>query len=86
MKKTTWIILISVTILAAAAIWFFWLRKEPEVVMIDSQKVQLGHVANFITATGTLQPVDTVAVGAQISGIIKTVYVDFNSPVKKGQL
>ncbi len=55
-------------------------------VIIDTQKSKIGNVAIAITATGTLEPVDTVAVGSQISGIIKNVYVDFNSPVKKGQL
>ena len=39
-----------------------------------------------MTATGTVQPVDTVAVGTQVSGTISEVYVDFNSKVKKGQL
>ena len=35
---------------------------------------------------GTVQPVDTVAVGTQVSGTISKVYADFNSKVKKGQL
>ena len=48
--------------------------------------MQLGTVSISVTATGTLQPVDTVAVGSQISGNVKSVFVDFNSPVKKGQL
>jgi HlyD family secretion protein len=39
-----------------------------------------------VTATGTVNPVTTVLVGTQVSGTIKNIYVDFNSPVKKGQL
>jgi HlyD family secretion protein len=46
----------------------------------------VGYIANAITATGTVEPVDTVAVGTQVSGTISKVYVDFNSKVKKGQL
>ena len=86
MKKNTWIIVIISLIIAAVAVWFFIFRKPDEVIILETQKVVLGTVSNSITATGTLQPVDTVAVGTQISGTIKNVYVDFNSPVKKGQL
>ena len=86
MKKSTWILLIIIVLLAAMATWYFYFRKEEILVIIDTQKAHKGNVANSITATGTLEPVDTVAVGSQISGIIKNVYVDFNSPVKKGQL
>ncbi len=86
MKKSTWILLIIIVLLAAIATWYFYFRKEEILVIIDTQKAHIGNVANSITATGTLEPVDTVAVGSQISGIIKNVYVDFNSPVKKGQL
>jgi len=56
------------------------------VIILETEKVQYGSVATTITAIGTLQPVDTVAVGSQISGTIQKVYADFNSPVKKGQL
>jgi RND family efflux transporter, MFP subunit len=39
-----------------------------------------------VTATGTVNAVTTVLVGTQVSGTIKTLYVDYNSPVKDGQL
>ena len=39
-----------------------------------------------VEATGTIKPVQTVEIGAQVSGMIKEVYVDYNSHVKKGQL
>jgi HlyD family secretion protein len=39
-----------------------------------------------VTATGTVNAVTTVLVGTQVSGTIKNMYVDFNSPVKKGQI
>ncbi|MET0298247.1 MAG: efflux RND transporter periplasmic adaptor subunit, partial [Flavitalea sp.] len=47
---------------------------------------QMGYISNSVTATGTIQPVDTVSVGTQVSGTISAVYADFNSTVKKGQL
>lgn len=43
-------------------------------------------IIKIIEASGTINPVQTATVGAQVSGKITAVYVDFNSPVKKGQL
>jgi len=43
-------------------------------------------ITNSITATGTVEPVQTVTVGTQVSGIINKIYVDYNSEVKEGQL
>lgn len=86
MKKSTWITLVIAVVVVGIIIWFWKFRKPDEVVLIDTVKVAYGNVTNSITATGTLQPIDTVAVGSQVSGTIKNVYVDFNSPVKKGQL
>ncbi|HUK37343.1 MAG TPA: biotin/lipoyl-binding protein, partial [Vicinamibacterales bacterium] len=51
-----------------------------------TEKVDRGDVTMTVTATGTLSAVTTVAVGSQVSGVIARLYVDFNSPVKKGQL
>jgi HlyD family secretion protein len=86
MKKYRWIIIITSIVIAGVAVWFWKFRKAEEVILLQTEKVEYGSVSNSVTATGTLQPVDTVAVGSQISGTIKKVYVDFNSPVTKGQL
>ena len=43
-------------------------------------------IENTVTATGTIEPVETVEVGTQVSGKVETIYVDFNSVVKKGDL
>ncbi|SEM25828.1 HlyD family secretion protein [Syntrophus gentianae] len=51
-----------------------------------TEEVSRGNVRALVTATGTVNAVTTVLVGTQVSGTIKTLYVDFNSPVKKGQL
>jgi len=48
--------------------------------------VTRGTIQQTVTATGTVNAVTTVLVGTQVSGTIKTLYVDFNSRVKKGQL
>jgi HlyD family secretion protein len=51
-----------------------------------TEPVTLGDIQQTVTATGTVNAVTTVQVGTQVSGTIKTLYVDFNSRVKKGQL
>jgi HlyD family secretion protein len=49
-------------------------------------KIERGTVTQTVTATGTINPVITVQVGSQVSGLIKSLYADFNSVVKAGQL
>jgi HlyD family secretion protein len=48
--------------------------------------VSIGDIEQSVTATGTVNAVTTVLVGTQVSGTVKTLFVDFNSRVKKGQL
>lgn len=86
MKKWKWLIILLVLALAAGAVWFWKFRKKEEKVQLETEVPQYGNVAISITATGTIQPVDTVSVGTQVSGTIAQVYADFNSAVKKGQL
>lgn len=82
-KKVLIIILVVVAVLA---VWFFFFRKKEKLVMIETEKPQYGHIYTSVTATGYVQPVDTVTVGTQVSGTLKYIYADFNSQVKKGQL
>jgi HlyD family secretion protein len=50
-----------------------------------TEKISRGEIKSIVTATGTVNAVTTVSVGTQVSGTIQKLYVDFNSPVKKGQ-
>lgn len=43
-------------------------------------------ITQFVEASGTINPVNTVSVGSTVSGLVKAIYVDYNSEVKKGQL
>jgi HlyD family secretion protein len=86
MKKRTWIILIGIVVAAGVLIWYFKFRDNGTVIVLQTDHPHTGTLSNSVTATGTIQPVDTVAVGTQVSGTIKNVYADFNSTVKKGQL
>jgi HlyD family secretion protein len=58
----------------------------PDVPQYKTQEAQRGNLTVTVTATGTLNAVITVEVGSQVSGTIKELLADFNSPVKKGQL
>jgi HlyD family secretion protein len=85
-KNKKWLIWLIGGLIAAGAIWYFFIKEEEVKIRLETIKPAMGEISNSITATGTIQPVDTVAVGTQVSGIIKNLYVDFNSQVKKGQL
>ena len=80
MKK---ILAVIVVIFAVAFILF---RNRGNAVKYRTEKVTRGDIEAVITATGTVNAVTMVLVGTQVSGTIKNIYVDFNSPVKKGQV
>lgn len=85
MKKKGIIAAAAVIILLATGAFFF-LNHEDTGPKYRMEKVSKGDVRATVTATGTVSAITTVLVGTQISGTIKTLYVDFNSPVKKGQV
>jgi HlyD family secretion protein len=82
-KRILWI---TITLVAVSIAVVLILRDRSPEIVLATEKPHFGYIANAVTATGTVQPVDTVAVGTQVSGTISKVYVDFNSKVKKGQL
>lgn len=83
MKKILIGILI-VMILGVAAFIFF--RNKDSGLKYRTEKITKGDIETNVTATGAVNAVTTVLVGTQVSGTVKNIYVDFNSPVKKGQL
>jgi len=52
----------------------------------ETEAPQRGELVVHVTATGTLQPINQVDVGSELSGLVKEVFVDFNDVVRKGQL
>lgn len=86
-KKISKILVFAVLLLAAAVLIYFFSRKEKaEEITFDTAKVVKSNIQNSITATGTIEPVTSVSVGTQVSGIVSKLYVDYNSVVKKGQV
>src|SRR5581483_5943067 len=86
MKRYKWIIWIVIILIVVIGIWFWKFRKKEQPLVLETEQPHYGYIATSVTATGTIQPVDTVTVGSQVSGTISKVYVDFNDKVKKGQL
>jgi len=79
---------IAIGVVAVAIIALFLLSggKKEEKVSFDTAKVMKSNIQTSITATGTIEPVTSVTVGTQVSGIVSHLYVDYNSVVKKGQV
>ena len=73
-------------IVALAAVTLFTGCKEEQKTSFSTAKVEKGNIQTSITATGTIEPVTSVTVGTQVSGIVSKLYVDYNSVVKKGQI
>jgi len=85
MKKKIIIIVISIAVIGIAA--YYILSKNKKVAPVwKIAKVEKGSVIVTVTATGTINPDTTVQVGAQVSGIVSQIYVDFDSVVRKGQI
>jgi HlyD family secretion protein len=84
MKK---LILIVVVVLAVgAAVGAYYMRRGGPEPTVSTLPITRGDIAEVIQATGTLQAVETVDVGTQVSGVVQELYADFNSIVKRGQV
>ena len=80
------IVLLLVVALGAGGVWYYFRGKAEKQPEFQTTKVGRGDIIQAVTATGDLQPVMTVDIGAQVSGQIKEVMVDFNSIVKQGDV
>ena len=85
-NKKTWVIVAVVIAIVAVAAYLFAGGKKQETVSFETAKVERTTISSTITATGTIEPVTSVTVGTQVSGIVSKLYVDYNSVVKKGQV
>ncbi len=82
-KKKWFIVLGLATTVAVVAAFSFGPKDSTQYF---TQKAQRGDIHDLVEATGTINAVTTVQVGSQVSGTIQTLYADFNSHVKKGQV
>lgn len=84
-KKKLFVIFGIIAFVALFALVFALKFSKSETRYI-TQNPTLGEISQDVSATGTLEPTDTVEVGSQISGTIYEVLVDVNDEVKKGQI
>jgi HlyD family secretion protein len=82
------IVQLLVVVALAAAGYYYYSRQQAATGLPEytTTTVARGEITQVITATGQLDAVLSVDVGSQISGLIQKLHVDFNSPVKKGDL
>ena len=86
-KRHLYVIALATAIVALAiGAYLWWTGGFKPDVEYRLAKIERGSITAAVSATGTLTPVVSVQVGSQVSGQLKEIYVDYNSPVKKGQL
>ncbi len=85
-KSKLFLFVLAVIILFTAGYWYYSSSSSNSEEQYRFTKVEKGNIESIVTATGTLNPVTTVQVGSQVSGIISKIFVDYNSHVKKGEL
>ena len=86
MNKKKALVIAAVAAIVALAVWLLSGGKKEEKITFDTAAVAPANIMNSITATGTIEPVTSVTVGTQVSGIVSKLFVDYNSVVKKGQV
>ena len=70
----------------AWGVWYVYFRDGGAEYVYRTQPVTRGSISATVSATGSVNPVEMVDVGTQVSGTLKEIYVDYNSRVTKGQL
>ncbi len=87
-KKFIWIILILLIISGGAYYYYFYINKANESNKISyvTKMIEKGDVIVSVTATGNLEPTNSVDIGIEVSGTLKEIYVDFNDKVEVGQV
>jgi len=85
-KKIIWIIVVLVVVAGAILGLTVFRNGKNGVIKYKTETIARGDVEALVVTSGTLNPIEIVDVGAQVSGKIEKLYADFNSPVTKGQI
>jgi HlyD family secretion protein len=78
-------VIIPIAVALVLGVGFVYNLKSHE-VKYQTEKLSQCTITDIVEASGTINPVNTVSVGSTVSGLMKEIYVDYNSEVKKGQL
>jgi len=79
-------VVVVIAVVALAAFWFLNQENTEAASPYRFVTLEQGDLEAIVSSTGTLNPVTTVQVGTQVSGIISHIYVDFNDNVRRGQV
>jgi len=85
-RTATWVVLAALVSATAAAWWWVGRREAAAAPRYVTQPAARGALTVTVTANGTLQPTQLVAVGSELSGTVSRVLVDVNERVRKGQV
>lgn len=81
--KKQYIIAISITVALLVFVLLFFKSNSEKYI---TKEIKRQTITQYVEASGTIKPINTIAVGTQVSGTVAKIYVDFNSVVKKGDL
>src|SRR5687768_3790203 len=84
MKKVASVVLIVAAV--TGGFYFYRVRTAAPEPVVTTQPFSRGDIVDSVSATGTLEAVETVEVGTQVSGVVRELHADFNSIVRKGQV
>jgi HlyD family secretion protein len=85
-KSFKWIVTSGALLVVVGGAWWWWTASNGDTPQYQTALVTRSALTQVVTATGQLNPVISVQVGSQISGIIQKLFADFNSRVKAGQV
>ena len=86
LQKKYLLIAIPALIAISTLIWWLMPANTPQESRYVTALIERGSITQTVSANGTLNPVNLVSVGSQVSGIVKKIYADFNDHVKAGQI
>ncbi len=83
-RRKWWIILLL--LIVGGVFYFMGGNSNKQGMGFATATISRGNLSQVVTATGEIQPLNTINVGSQVSGTIEAIYVDYNSKVKKGDI
>ena len=84
-RSKRWLTFAALVLAFGGGAWW-WMARNGDTPEYQTAAVSRGDLTQVVTATGQLNPVVSVQVGSQVSGIIQHLFADFNSPVRRGQV
>ena len=84
MRKVAFVVLVLAAV--SGGFYFYKVRTAAPEPVVTTQPFSRGDIVDAVSATGTIEAVETVQVGTQVSGVVRELHADFNSIVRKGQV